>query len=436
MQAQASKRVIQQTCTIKWNRVFKEANESRKRYLVFKGSAGSGKSTDIAQLLIKRLTTCKGRNLLVIRKVAATHRDSTLAELVKAIRGAFGEYAEDVWDFPTTRTGTMHMKCLVTDCEIIFRGCATKDDIQKIKSITFDKGKLTDIWVEEGSELLAHELEILDDRLRGELPPGLFYQMIISFNPVPCFLKERFYDHTDPNAFLCHSTYKDNRFIDKAYYDRMEMRKEIDPEGYRIYGEGEWGDIGGLIFKNIVIEEFNVDMFDRKVYGQDFGYNHANAILEVGYNDPANEDEPIGDIWICSEMIRYEKDTAEIIEEAKKLGINRFWPMFCDSAEPDRIKMWKKAGFNAKPVKKEPGSVNAQIEWLKGIISKDKVVKRIIHIHPSCTHTIKEIKQYHWIKDEVRNEYTDKPVAIFDDAMAALRYSIEIARRPKPKVSF
>lgn len=427
--------VVHQVITLKYNRVFKEANESKKRYVVFKGSAGSGKSTNIAQDYIKKFSTTKGRNLLVVRKVAATHRDSTLAELVKAVKGTFGDYADEVWQYPKTRTATMYMKCLLTGTEIVFRGCATKDDIQKIKSINFENGKLTDIWVEEGSELLANELEILDDRLRGELPEGLYYQMKISFNPVPCFLKERFYDHTDPQAFLCHSTYKDNRFIDKAYYDRMEQRKLIDPEGYRIYGEGEWGEIGGLIFKNVVIEDFDINQFDRKVYGQDFGYNHANVILEVGYNDPKGDD-PVGDIWICSEMVRYEKDTAEIIAEAKQLGLNQLWPMFCDSAEPDRIKMWRKAGFAARPVKKEPGSVNAQIDWLKGIISKDQVVKRTIHIHSSCPHTIKEIQQYRWIKDEVRNEYTDVPIKVFDDAMAALRYSIEIVRRPRPKISF
>ena len=39
--------------------------------------------------------------------------------------------------------------------------------------------------------------------------------------------------------------------------------------------------------------------------------------------------------------------------------------MYCDSAEPDRIKMWQKAGYRARPVKKEPNSVKAQIDYLK-----------------------------------------------------------------------
>ncbi|EQH57337.1 phage terminase large subunit domain protein [Clostridioides difficile] len=34
------------------------------------------------------------------------------------------------------------------------------------------------------------------------------------------------------------------------------MRKEQDPEGYKVYGLGEWGETGGAILKNYVIHEF------------------------------------------------------------------------------------------------------------------------------------------------------------------------------------
>lgn len=89
--------------------------------------------------------------------------------------------------------------------------------------------------------------------------------------------------------------------------------------------------------------------------------------------------------------------------------------MYCDSAEPDRIKMWKKAGYKAKGVKKSPGSVKAQIDYLKQLK---------IHIHPSCRNTIKEIQQWKWKRDEKAGIYLDEPVEFMDDAMAALRYSI------------
>ena len=45
--------------------------------------------------------------------------------------------------------------------------------------------------------------------------------------------------------------------------------------------------LGGLILTNFEVHDFKVnrDAFDAFYYGQDFGYNHANAILGVGWKD-------------------------------------------------------------------------------------------------------------------------------------------------------
>ena len=154
------------------------------------------------------------------------------------------------------------------------------------------------------------------------------------------------------------------------------------------------------------------------VNSQDFGFNHANCVGEVGFKD--------GELYLCKELYVYEKDTSEIIQMAGAKGFHKHLTMWCDSAEPDRIKMWKKAGYKASPVKKDKNSVKAQIDYLKQLK---------IHIHPSCVNTLKEIQQWKWKKDERTNTYTDEPVNFFDDAMAMLRYSIEEERRVKPKLN-
>lgn len=66
---------------VQMNPGFKEVDRSRKRYIVMKGSAGSGKSVDTAQNYILRLMQDPGRNLLCVRKADVTNRDSTFAEL-------------------------------------------------------------------------------------------------------------------------------------------------------------------------------------------------------------------------------------------------------------------------------------------------------------------------------------------------------------------
>lgn len=408
------------------NPCFKEVDRSNKRYIVMKGSAGSGKSVDTAQNYILRLMRDKGRNLVCVRKSDITNRDSTYAELTGAIYRMFGNDAEKYWSI---KQSPLQLTCRANGNQIIFRGMNDDRQREKLKSITFQKGKLTDFWLEEATELTQADFEIIDDRLRGELPPGQFYQIRMTFNPVNKnhWIKKVFFDRPDPNALTHHSTYLDNRFIDEAYKQRMLRRKEVDPEGYLIYGLGEWGEIGGLILHNWIIEDISLNLndYDDIAMGQDFGFNHANAILLLGLKDD--------NVYILKEVYCFEKETAEIIPMAEEAGIPKNKRMWCDSAEPDRIKTWQKAGYRAKGVDKggSNGSVKAQIDWLKGIVSKDKVVKRTIYVHPSCVNTIKELQQWKWKKDERTGEYLDEPVPIMDDAMAALRYGIEGWRKAK-----
>jgi phage terminase large subunit len=405
--------------TVKANPGFKEVNQSRKRYIVMKGSAGSGKSVDTAQNYILRLMKDPGRNLVAMRKSDITNRDSTFAELTGAIYRMFGDKAELYWQI---NKSPLKLTCRHNGNQIIFRGMNDEKQREKLKSITFQKGKLTDVWLEEATEFTQADLEIIDDRLRGELPDGQFYQIRMTFNPVSKshWIKRVFFDIADPNVLAHHSTYLGNRFIDEAYRARMERRKLVDPDGYRIYGLGEWGETGGLILSNYVVEEFDTSpaRFDYMVNAQDFGFNHANCVGEVGFKD--------GELYLCKELYVFEKDTAEIIQIANARKFQKGITMWCDSAEPDRIKMWRKAGYRAQPVKKEPNSVKAQIDHLKQVK---------IHIHPSCVNTLKEIQQWKWRKDDKTNTYTDEPVNFFDDAMAMLRYSIEQERRTTPKLN-
>ena len=398
---------------IELNRVFKEFNQTKCRYRLAMGSAGSGKSANIAIDFILKLSDMryKGANLLVVRQTETSHKDSTFAELLTAInRTGLSAY----WTFTLT---PLTLTCKHTGNMIIFRGFSDMRARERVKSINFPNGKLTWIWCEEATELQEADVDILDDRLRGKLDnPNLYYQITFSFNPVSAqhWIKRKYWDYNSPDIFKCHSTYLDNRFLDENYHKRMMMRKEQDYEGYKIYGLGEWGELGGLILTNYVIEDISTDFsrYDNVLYAQDFGYNHANALLEVGFKD--------NEIYVLRELYVREKDTEEIIQLANDMSIDKHKIMWCDSAEPDRIKMWKKAGYRAQGVKKEQGSVKAQIDYLK---------QHKIHINGICLNTIKEIQQWKWQKDKTTGEYIDIPVDFQDDAMSALRYSVETYRR-------
>ena len=256
------------------NSVFNEAYlpylEDDSRYLVFYGGAGSGKSVFIAQRFIYRLLTRPLCNVLVVRQVAETNRDSTFALLTQVInRWGLTRY------FKINRSNLQITA--VTGNTIIFKGL---DDPEKLKSITFPRGELTDVWIEEATEALEESLNQLDFRLRGG---NTKKQTVLSFNPISVnhWLKKRFFDKKNPKVKVLKTTYKDNKFLSKEDIELYESYKEVDPYYYAVYCLGEWGVYGKTVFKAINVQE---------------QLNKEIKPVKVGYFDYRLEGDKISDI--------------------------------------------------------------------------------------------------------------------------------------------
>lgn len=110
------------------------------RVQIFFGGSSSGKSYFLAQRCVLDVAH-SGHNYLCTRKVARTIRASIYNEVVKAINR-----------FKLTNYFTINKSDMVITCangyQILFDGL---DDVEKIKSITPQKGVITDIWVEEAN---------------------------------------------------------------------------------------------------------------------------------------------------------------------------------------------------------------------------------------------------------------------------------------------
>jgi len=211
--------------------------DNTHRYLILYGGAGSGKSVFAVQRFLYRLLTLPLCNILVVRAVAATNRDSTYA-LFRQVISKWG-----LSELFSCKDSDLRISC-ANGNSVIFKGL---DDTEKLKSITFPKGELTDIWIEEASEVLEEDFNQLDVRLRGK---GAHKQMVLTFNPVSVlhWLKLRFFDRQDPRAVVLKSTYKDNQFLDEDYKRTLEGYKDTDPYYYSVYCLGEWGVLGQTIF--------------------------------------------------------------------------------------------------------------------------------------------------------------------------------------------
>ena len=226
-----------------FNDVYLPYLENDDRYLVFYGGGSSGKSYFIAQRWIYKLIHPSRCNLLVVRQTGDTNRRSTFPLLKQVISN---------WNLAKhfkVNESDMRIKCLLTGNEVAFAGL---DDVEKIKSITFENGELTHIWVEEATETQEADINQLKVRLRGGKSKK---QIVLSFNPINIqhWIKKHFID--SKLATVCFSTYKDNKFLTDDDRKALEDLKEIDIYTYEVYCLGKWGILGKTVFDARAIQK-------------------------------------------------------------------------------------------------------------------------------------------------------------------------------------
>lgn len=147
---------------------------SKKRYVVVKGSRASKKSTTAALKIIVRMMQYPLSNTLVVRQTGASLKDSCWTQLRWAIDRL------GVSHFWKARVAPLELEYLPTGQKILFRGL---DDVLKVTSITVKTGVLCWGLLEEAYEVDENDFNRVDESLRGRLPPGYYIQWLIIFNP-------------------------------------------------------------------------------------------------------------------------------------------------------------------------------------------------------------------------------------------------------------
>lgn len=219
-----------------FNSVYLPYLNNEDRYLIFYGGGSSGKSYFIGERIIYKLITPKKCNYLIVRQTGDTNRKSTFPLLKQVISNW------NLSDHFKINESDMRIVCKLTNNEVAFAGL---DDVEKIKSITFANGELTDIWVEEATETREEDINQLKVRLRGGKSKK---QMVLSFNPINIqhWIKKHFID--SGLATTCFSTYKDNKFLTEDDRKALEDLKYTDEYTYEVYCLGKWGIVGKTVF--------------------------------------------------------------------------------------------------------------------------------------------------------------------------------------------
>lgn len=378
------------------------------RYKVVKGSRASKKSSTQSLKVIMEIMENPCINWLVVRKTERTLRDSCFAQLKWAMRQL------KVERYFKCSVSPLEITYIPTGQKILFRGL---DDPLKVTSITVEVGALCRLWIEEAYEIMSEDaFNKLDESIRGQLPEGMYHQVVLTFNPWSDrhWLKKRFFDEPSPNVLALTTNYMCNEFLSEADLVLFEEMKK-NPRRYRTAGLGEWGIVEGLVYENweervFDVHEISIRPSVRSAFGMDFGYVNDPSTLFCGLVDTVARE-----IYVFDEMYEKGMSNEDIKERVSEMGYSKE-RIKADSAEPKSIAYLRKAGLTRiRAAKKGPDSIRAGIS----IIQDYKII-----IHPRCVNFITEISNYTWDKDKFDNAI-NKPIDDFNHLMDAMRYAME-----------
>ena len=381
------------------------------RYRVCKGSRASKKSKTTALNQIVRLMEYPQANLLCVRKTFRTLKDSCFTELKWAIHRLGVERWWDVKESP------LEMTYKPTGQKILFRGL---DDPLKVTSITVEVGVLCWLWIEEAYEISSEaDFDTLDESIRGEVPPGLFKQITLTFNPwnEHHWIKHRFFDAVpDPDILAMTTNYTCNEWLDAADKKVFETMKRNNPRRYRVAGLGDWGIVEGLVYENWEECLFSIDEVRKmpgvkSAFGLDFGYANDPTALFCGLIDTSSKT-----LWVIDEIYKLGMSNEDIADAVIKAGYSKE-RIRADSAEPKSIDRLYALGLaHIRRARKGKDSINNGIDFIQDYK---------IFIHPRCTNFLTEIGNYTWDTDTKTGKKLNRPIDDFNHLMDAMRYALE-----------
>lgn len=342
------------------------------------GSSGSSKSYSITQKIIIRCCSEPIR-VLVCRRYGTTIRQ-TVFELFKEVLRK--------WKL------TPYLKINESDYRITFPNGSVilfsgLDAEEKLLSLA----NISTIFIEEAYEVPKNIVEQLNLRMRGD---AVNQQIIMAWNPIS--KNHWLYDFVTnpPESFVFHhSTYKDNKFLNKEYIDSLEELRVRNPAKAKVFCDGEWGvNTDGLVFSNWKVEDFNEYELAKTLEhrtGSDLGFIDPTTIIDSLY-DKENKR-----IYVFNEFYKSGCQLDEVYEAMVKMNLQKATVWF-DSAEPRTIDFFKRKGIHAKPCIKGQNSVEARIQFLQN---------HEIIIKPKCKDIIAEFSNFSYEKDKLSDRYIE-----------------------------
>nr|DAE98597.1 MAG TPA: large terminase [Caudoviricetes sp.] len=401
---------------------FKEVWTTSKPYNVLKGGRNSFKSSVIALLLVFMivpfLIAGKKANVVVIRKVGNTIRDSVFLKIQWALNkfGLSGRFKATVSPFKIQDT--------ITGSCFYFYG---QDDFQKLKSN--DIGNIIAVWYEEAAEFSSEE--DFDQSnvtfMRQKHPDVSFVKFFWSYNPPrnPYNWINEWTDRlVDNDNYLVHSSsYLNDElgFVTEQMLEDIRRIKENDYDYYRYIYLGEPVGIGTNVY--------NMDLFKRvdkipdgeRVIGQlfaaDTGHqqsattclhavvtNRSNLYLvDNYYYSPAGKVKKKAPSVLSKELHDF------VIKQTQKYPNVPVIEMTIDSAEGAlRNQYLEDFGIRWHPVAKKKKII--MTEYVQSLLANGRFY--YFPTENNLKYFIEEHKRYQWDEKTVKD---DDPKVIKED---------------------
>lgn len=376
-------------------------------HYVLAGGRGSTKSSYVSlelPLLLMRNPEC---HAVILRKVANTLRNSVYTQMEWALDAL---HISDKWKMTIS---PMEMIRKATGQKILFFGV---DDKAKIKSIKLPFGYVGVVWYEELDQFAGmEEIRNLNQSLmRG----GSKFWCFSSYNPPKSannwVNEEMLLDEQDrlvhrSDYLSVNPDWLGPQFIYEA--DKLKAKNET---AYRHEYLGEITGTGGAVFENVVerqITDEEIQQFDRRRYGLDFGFA-VDPLAFVSMHYDAKREI----LYIFDEIYQPKLTNRQAAVKIKK-KITETALIRADSAEPKSIKELNELGLKVIAAKKGPDSVDFGMRWLQGLAT-------IVIDKKRCPNAYKEFVTYEYetTRDgQYISAYPDKN----NHAIDAVRYGCE-----------
>ena len=334
--------------------VHQDIKAGRHTFYWMKGGRGSTKSSFVSVEIPLLLVQHPEMHAVCLRKIGNTVQHSVFPQIEWGIDqlGLSGEFS--------VKRSPLKMTYLPTGQNIYFAGV---DDPHKIKSLKPRFGYIGIVWFEELDQFFGmEEIRNLNQSLmRGG---DKFYEFF-TYNPPKS--RDNWVniesEEEDPDRLTSHTTYEKvpKEWLGEQFFKEAEKLRKKNELFYRHEYLGEVTGTGGAVFENVEdirLTDEQVEQFDKRYYGLDFGFAVDPLAFSEMYYDSKRED-----LYIFGE-IHQQKLLNAIAAEMIKERVGR-GHVIADSAEPKSIAEMVRRGLSIDGAKKGRDSVHYGIKWLQ-----------------------------------------------------------------------